>query len=71
MTNLHQSAFPVQCIYLEDQEKNSTGMTLRDYFAAKAMQSFLINLDCEPEDLPVVAKTAYAIADQMLKAREA
>jgi hypothetical protein len=30
-------AFPVQSVYIEDQETNSHGMTLRDYFAAKAM----------------------------------
>lgn len=30
-------AFPVQSVYIEDQETNSRGMTLRDYFAAKAL----------------------------------
>ena len=32
-----QPAFPSQSVYIEDQETNSRGMTLRDYFAAKAM----------------------------------
>ena len=45
------------------------GMTLRDYFAAKAMQGFLsgrmFNFD-EPER---DAKLAYELADAMLKAR--
>ena len=31
------SAFPVQSVYIEDQETNSRGMTLRDYFAAQAL----------------------------------
>jgi hypothetical protein len=42
------------------------GMTLRDYFAAKAMQA-LIDTDCYFAD---VATGAYRVADAMLKARE-
>jgi hypothetical protein len=43
-----------------------SGMTLRDYFAAKAMQALLDN-----DGLFVVIPTqAYAIADLMMKARE-
>ena len=60
-------AFPVQSIYIEDQETNSTGMTLRDYFAAKAMQA-LIDNDGLFLHIPT---QAYAVADAMLKAREA
>lgn len=63
----------------------TTGMTLRDYFAAKAMQSSLLasctnensalavlnkaKTGCEFEDW--LAYSAYAMADAMLKAREA
>ena len=43
-----------------------SGMTLRDYFAAKAMQGILFE-GLEPEE---TAKHAYAMADAMLKARE-
>ena len=43
------------------------GMTLRDYMAAKAMQGILFE-GLEPEE---TAKHAYAMADAMLKAREA
>lgn len=40
------------------------GMTLRDYFAAKAMQGLLANKGaCHPDD-------AYEMADAMLAARE-
>ncbi len=43
------------------------GMTLRDYFAAKAMQSELIaNNGCENEK---IASWAYAMADAMLAER--
>jgi hypothetical protein len=48
------------------------GMTLRDYFAAKALQGILagdhpITHDSDP--LPTVAKVAYDQADAMLSAR--
>lgn len=43
------------------------GMTLRDYFAAKAMQSILTHDDWSPDK---AAEWAYLTADSMLKARE-
>lgn len=45
----------------------NTGMTLRDYFAAKAMQGLVANSNTNPMD---IAKAAYVIADFMMKARE-
>ena len=42
------------------------GMTLRDYFAAKAMQGILF----ECLESQNTAKFAYELADAMLKARE-
>ena len=50
---------------------NDKGMTLRDYFAAKAMQAVLTNHKLEDCDDDVVAKNCYQMADFMLKAREA
>ena len=44
------------------------GMTLRDYFAAKAMQVFLTN---ERSTMDDDAIAAYEMADAMLEAREA
>jgi hypothetical protein len=43
-----------------------TGMTLRDYFAAKAMQA-LIDKEAFFDD---VAESAYKVADHMLRVRE-
>ena len=43
------------------------GMTLRDYFAAKAMQAMVQKYSHEGD----VSRNAYKIADAMLKAREA
>ncbi|EOL9041309.1 hypothetical protein [Cronobacter turicensis] len=53
------------------------GMTLRDYFAAKAMQAFIAGamsdgtpLRTMDGDDKVAAKAAYIIADAMLTERE-
>jgi hypothetical protein len=61
-TNTGGSAFPYENRYEHE------GMTLRDYFAAKAMQGIMVRSKDTP--LPSVAKYAYVMADEMLKARE-
>jgi hypothetical protein len=52
------------------QDSDSTwqygGMTLRDYFAAKAMQAL-----AQGNYFDATARQAYLMADAMLKAREA
>ena len=48
----------------------NTGMTLRDYFAAKAMQGFASYIG-PSMTFESRAKIAYEWADAMLKAREA
>jgi hypothetical protein len=49
------------------------GMTLRDYFAAKAMQAmfsgYLPTHERTGELYGIVAREAFALADAMLKAR--
>jgi len=67
----NELAFPCQEI-LPDGLANLTpqrGMTLRDYFAAKAMQAIITNHKLEDCDDFVVAANAYQMADFMLKAR--
>jgi hypothetical protein len=49
----------------------NTGMTLRDYFAAKAMTGLLTAEIVGEYSNEHVAEIAYRIADAMLKAREA
>lgn len=44
------------------------GMTLRDYFAAKAM-SYWLCIPIDKEQLNKVATESYKVADAMLKAR--
>jgi hypothetical protein len=53
-------------------EIDQNGMTLRDYFAAKAMQGLLSDPDWRQDmDFEDTAHAAYKQADAMLKAREA
>lgn len=67
-------AFPLVCEAHEHVIE--TGMTLRDYFAAKAMQGQLANPDCVPlyelndSGFVNLAKDAYKMADAMLEARK-
>ena len=50
--------------------REAPGMTLRDYFAAKAMQGILSDPNfSSPDDK--LAEACYLIANAMLKAREA
>ena len=46
------------------------GMTLRDFFAAKAMAALIMHAN-DAEDVKDAPIAAYAVADLMLKAREA
>lgn len=48
------------------QHITEQGMTLRDYFAAKAMQALVQN-----SYFDTTARLSYEIADAMLRAREA
>ncbi len=53
---------------IEDDEPQ---MDLRDYFAAKAMQSLILGFDNGNENqADLVPATAYGFADAMMKARE-
>ena len=51
----------------------NSGMTLRDYFAAKAMQGLITSLHSKPypewQTVEWISESAYGIADAMLKAR--
>jgi hypothetical protein len=64
--NMNQPAFPCQ---YEEHLPTWNGMTLRDYFAAKAMQAIITNHKLEDCDDFVIAANAYQLADFMLKAR--
>jgi hypothetical protein len=67
---MKQSAFPIS----GSQYRHTEGMTLRDYFAAKAMQGFIAYATAKGIYVPPdneLANASYQLADAMLKAREA
>ena len=64
---IYERAFPVPNDANVNQQE---GMTLRDYFAAKAMQAMLSSPNCPmswTDDM--LAKQAYVSADAMIKAK--
>ena len=63
-------AFPLEMVYTQENEKFN-GMTLRDYYAAKAMTGLLTAEIVGEYSNEHVAEISYRIADAMLKAREA
>ena len=67
---MNESAFPATAY--DENGHMAQGMTLRDYFAAKAMQGMFAsgNLPQSVQD-DELAFAAYKMADEMLKAREA
>jgi hypothetical protein len=76
-------AFPTPAFSINDEARVTAvggegGMDLRDYFAAKVMQAILPTYDIqdvfenENTQMPIIVATdAYALADAMMKAREA
>lgn len=60
----------------QDRHMKTGGMTLRDYFAAKAMQAFINGAMADgtkfnENDPEGVSHVAFLVADAMLKARSA
>ncbi|HID8728341.1 TPA: hypothetical protein ACXFAN_003845 [Enterobacter hormaechei] len=71
-------AFPMEATDATAWKDCNQGMTLRDYFAAKAMQAFITGamsdgtaFNPKSGDHDTAAEVAYLIADAMLCAREA
>ena len=60
-----KSAFP----YQHNNGFHESGMSMRDYFAAKAMQAFCGHSPDEFDDADDMAVNAYEVADAMLRAR--
>ena len=71
---MNEAAFPVPGPHIglnNELMYASTGMTLRDYFAAAALQGLLSGNDAMPITwLESYAADAYAVAGAMMKARE-
>lgn len=70
-----ERAFPVTMEDGRGGTMTNLGITLRDYFAAKAMQSGAIEIFTATEHealaaLPIFARAAYLIADAMIAERD-
>jgi hypothetical protein len=66
-----ESAFPIPLDDRPGAYPAEPGMSLRDYFAAKALQGMLA-CPVQPQSGPdMYARDAYALADAMLAARTA
>ena len=65
-------AFPhhVVCENGWSETQKLQGMTLRDYFAAKAMQGIVANPNAQGLSYEAISMRALAQADEMMKARE-
>jgi hypothetical protein len=71
MSSVQNTGGPAFPLVIPPEHSYSTGMTLRDYFAAKAMQStFDSPIETTSEGKYYIAMHAYKMADAMLKARE-
>ena len=64
-TNTGGPAFPAPTT--KPLENYYPGISVRDYFAAKAMQGLIVDVDGHD----YIAEVSYKMADAMLKAREA
>jgi hypothetical protein len=62
-------AFPHPSGWRRDPEI-SDGMTLRDYFAAKAMQAYINRKEAAQVQDRMIAECAYDMADAMLAQRD-
>lgn len=80
MSDKYKSAFPVHPEVSLVNEPQWCGMTLRDYFAGKAMQGMLANAgpydpkwkkgDTEYQHTQLIANLSYFYADVMMEARD-
>jgi len=75
MNNMSEPAFPTikRSQYFDCPTTDKQGMTLRDYFAAKAMQALITSRHTDYEngwyDEGRVSSSAYNLADAMMKER--
>lgn len=60
--------FPYGCSVIQDQYAPHGGMTLRDYFAAKAMQAFLMRPSSRTCPDEIIAQDSYDTADAIVRA---
>jgi hypothetical protein len=72
MSDTKKTGGPAYPATMEQLSQSTEGMTLRDHFAGLAMQGLVAGSFAlgKGYDEDVLAQSAYAMADEMLKARE-
>ena len=74
MSTNNKSVFPApELLKIDSSNADEVrGITLRDYFASKAMQATLTTNDCYPDEnwRIGIAMDAYKMADAMLEVQE-
>jgi hypothetical protein len=70
---MNEPAFPSFNYITQEGRENPQGMTLRDYFAAKALQGAIAypNTNIKLHQAKDYATFSYRIADAMMEARNA
>jgi hypothetical protein len=71
ITDGSSAAFPTSNVYAPDgeMEHGHHGITIRDYFAAKALAALIAIPTTGPADELADARQAYKFADAMVKVR--
>lgn len=71
-TERHQKSFATESMVSPNGSEQYRGMTLRDYFAAKAMQANanVLQQGTTVDGVKRIAEDSYLMADAMLKARQ-
>jgi hypothetical protein len=64
------AAFPHAVMRQNNEVEINNGLTIRDYFAAKAMQGFCAHGSSNPITQKALAEFSYQMADAMLAERE-
>jgi len=65
---MNEPAFPAPVFHLSSTHE---GMSIRDYFAVKAMQGLITRETKFNGDLMMYTRAAYEVADAMMEARKA
>jgi hypothetical protein len=65
-----QPAFPQERTLPCGSPEECEGLSIRDYFAAKAMQAYMAQEIWRPEVYKLAVKASYQLADAMMKGRQ-
>ena len=68
---MKQDTTTIDPTWMEQTGGYAKDMTMRDYYAGRAMQGLIARTDWDTDNLDFYSNWAYEMADAMLAAREA